>query len=117
MMSTLSIVDGMHTIVVVWRERWIEPYWMTEIISKSLDEMGKGRPEEPIMVVLMKLHTNCTLSFVHIGNNGIPKNKILSLAVVLLITFTNQWWTLAIHFLQLLNDVEGHEPMVTFVCM
>ncbi len=70
------------------------------------------------MVVLMKLHTNHTLSFVRcIGNNGIPKNKILPLAVDVLITFANQWWTLAIHFLQLLNDIEGHEPMVTFVCM
>jgi hypothetical protein len=59
-------------------------------IGKSLDKMRKGRPEEPIMVVLMKLHTNHTLSFVHcIGNNGILKNKILPLAVVVLITFTD----------------------------
>jgi hypothetical protein len=57
--------------------------------GKSLDEHRKGRPEEPIMVVLMKLHTNSTLSFVHIDNNGTPKNKILPLAVVELITFTN----------------------------
>jgi hypothetical protein len=86
-------------------------------IGKSLDELRKGMLEDPIMVVLMKLHTNHTLSFVHIGNNGIPKNKILPLAVVVLITFADQWWTLAIHFMQLLNDVEGHEPMVTFICM
>jgi hypothetical protein len=89
---------------------------MTET-GKSLDEHRKGRPEEPIMVVLMKLHTNSTLSFVRIGNNGIPKNKILPLAVVVLITFTDRRWTLAVHFLQHLNDIEGHEPMVTFVCM
>jgi hypothetical protein len=57
--------------------------------GKSLDEHRKGRPEEPIMVVLMKLDTNSTLSFVCIGNNGIPKNKILPLAVVVLITFTD----------------------------
>jgi hypothetical protein len=86
-------------------------------IGKSLDDTRKGRPEEPSMVVLMKLHTNHTLSFVRIGNNGISKNTILPLAVVVLITFTDQWWTLALHFLQLLNDIEGHEPMVTFVCM
>jgi hypothetical protein len=116
MTSTLIIVDGMHTIIVVCRQRWIKLYWMTKT-GKSLDEHRKGRPEEPIMVVLMKLHTNSTLSFVHIGNNGIPKNKILPLAVVVLITFTYQWWTLAVHFLQLFNDIEGHEPMVTFVCM
>jgi hypothetical protein len=117
MMSTLIIVDGMHTIIVVCRQRWIKSYWMTET-GKSLDEHRKGRPEEPIMVVLMKLHTNSTLSFVRIGNNGkILKNKILPLAVVVLITFTDRRWTLAIHFLQLLNDIEGHEPIVTFVCM
>jgi hypothetical protein len=86
-------------------------------IGKSLDKLRKGRPEEPIMVVLMKLHTNRTMSFVRIGNNGIPKNKILSLAVVVLITFADRHWTLAVHFLQHLNYVEGHEPMVTFVCM
>jgi hypothetical protein len=51
MMSTLSIVDEMHTIIVVWRQRWIKSYWMTKI-GKSLDEIRKGRPEEPIMVVL-----------------------------------------------------------------
>jgi hypothetical protein len=80
--------------------------------------IGKaGRRQVPIMVVLMKLHTNSTLSFVCIGNNGILKNKILPLAVVVLLTFTDRQWTLAIHFLQLLNDIEGHEPMVTFVCM
>jgi hypothetical protein len=80
--------------------------------------IGKaGRRQVPIMVVLMKLHTNSTLSFVCIGNNGILKNKILPLAVVVLITFTDRWWTLTIHFLQLLNDIEGHEPIVTFVCM
>jgi hypothetical protein len=89
---------------------------MTET-GKSLDEYRKGRPEEPIMVVLMKLHPNRTLSLVCIGNNGIPKNKILPLAVVVLITFTDWQWTLAIHFLQLLNDVEGHELLVTFICM
>ena len=114
-MSTLIIVDGMHTIIVVCRQRWIKSYWMTET-GKSLDEHRKGRPEEPIMVVLMKLHTNSTLSFVCIGNNGILKNKILPLAVVVLLTFTDRQWTLAVHFLQLLNDIEGHEPMVTFVC-
>jgi hypothetical protein len=27
------------------------------------------------MVVLMKLHTNSTLSCVHIGNNGMPKEQ------------------------------------------
>jgi hypothetical protein len=80
--------------------------------------IGKaGRRQVPIMVVLMKLHTNSTLSFVCIGNNGILKNKILPLAVVVLLTFTDRQWTLAVHFLQLLNDIEGHEPMVTFVCM
>jgi hypothetical protein len=36
--------------------------------------------------------------------------------VVVLIT-TNRQLILAVHFLQLLNDIEGHEPMVTFVCM
>jgi hypothetical protein len=61
---------------------------MTET-GKSHDEHRKGRLEEPIMVVLMKLHTNSTLSFVCIGNNGIPKNKIPPLAVVILITFTD----------------------------
>jgi hypothetical protein len=86
-------------------------------ISKSLDEIRKGRLEEPIRVVVMKLHTNCTLSFLHIGINGILKKIILPLAVVVLIPFASQWWTLAIHFLQLLNDVEGHEPMVTVICM
>jgi hypothetical protein len=116
MKSTLSIVDGMHTIITVCRQRWIKSYWMTKI-GKSLDEIRKGRPEKLIMVELMKLHTNCTLSFVHIGNNGILKNKILPLAVVVVITFADGWWTLVVHFLQLLNDIEGHEPMVTFVCM
>jgi hypothetical protein len=116
MTSTLTIVDGKHTIVVVLRLIWIKSYWMTKI-SKSLDKIGKGRPEEPVMIVLMKLHTNRTLSFIRIGNNGIPKNKILPLAVVVLITFTNQWWTLAIHFLQLLNNIEEDEPIVTFIGM
>jgi hypothetical protein len=74
--------------------------------------LGKAGLQEPIMVVLMKLHTNHTLSFVYIGNNSIPKNKILPLAVVVLITFADQPWMFAIHFLQLLNDIEGHDPMV-----
>jgi hypothetical protein len=65
-------------------------------ISKSLDELRKGKLEEPIMVVLMKLHTNHTLTFVHIGNNGIPKNKVIPLAMVVLITFAKQLWTLAV---------------------
>jgi hypothetical protein len=43
--------------------------------KQVLYELTKGRPEEPIMVVLMKLHTNCTLSFVDIGNNGIRRIK------------------------------------------
>ncbi len=67
--------------------------------------------------MVMKLHTNGTLSFVRIGNNGTSKNKILPLAMVVLITFADRQWTLAIHFLQLLKTVEGHEPMVTFICM
>jgi hypothetical protein len=37
----------------------------------------------------MKLHTNHTMSFVRIVNNGVPKNKILPLAVVVLITFAD----------------------------
>jgi hypothetical protein len=73
-MNTLSIVDGMHTIVVVWRRRWINSYWMTKI-SKSLDDIRIGRPEEPIIVVVVKLHTNCTLSFVRIGINCILNEK------------------------------------------
>jgi hypothetical protein len=89
MISTLIIVDGMHTIIVVCKQRWIKSCWMTKT-GKSLGEHRKGRLEEPIMVVLMKLHTNSTLSFVHIGNNGILKNKILPLAVVILITFADQ---------------------------
>jgi hypothetical protein len=89
---------------------------MTEI-GKSLDVLRKGRLEEPIMVVLMKLHTNRTLSFVRIGKNSIPKNKNIPLAMVVLKTFAERWWTLSVHFLHLVKDVKGHEPMVTFVCM
>jgi hypothetical protein len=43
-MSTLIIVDGMHTIIVVCRQRWIKSYWMTKT-GKSVDEHRKGRPE------------------------------------------------------------------------
>jgi hypothetical protein len=81
-------------------------------ISKSLDEIRKAGWRNPLLVVVMKLHNNCTLSFVPIGINGILKDKILPLAVVVFIPFASQWWTLAIHFLQLFNDI-----MVTFICM